>query len=37
MKRIIIVFDNTMATTVFGPMDIFCQAGRLWNRVNGVE
>ncbi len=23
-----------MATTIFGPMDIFNQAGRLWNRVN---
>jgi len=23
-----------MATTVFGPMDIFNQAGRLWNRVH---
>ena len=38
MKHIVIVvFDNTMATTVFGPMDIFYQAGRLWNRVNGIE
>lgn len=25
---------NSMATTIFGPMDIFNQAGRLWNRVN---
>lgn len=24
---------NTMATTVFGPMDVFNQAGRLWNRL----
>jgi transcriptional regulator GlxA family with amidase domain len=24
---------NTMATTLIGPMDIFNQAGRLWNRV----
>ncbi len=24
---------NTMATTIFGPMDILNQAGRLWNRV----
>ncbi len=23
-----------MATTIFGPMDIFNQAGRLWNRVS---
>lgn len=25
---------NAMATTVFGPMDILNQAGRLWNRVH---
>ncbi|BBO88925.1 GlxA family transcriptional regulator [Desulfosarcina ovata] len=24
---------NAMATTLFGPMDIFNQAGRLWNRL----
>ena len=24
-----------MATTIFGPMDILNQAGRLWNRVRG--
>ena len=24
---------NSMATTIFGPMDILNQAGRLWNRV----
>jgi len=24
---------NAMATTIFGPMDILNQAGRLWNRV----
>ena len=34
---VILAFDNTMATTIFGPMDILCQAGRLWNRVNGVK
>ena len=25
---------NSMATTIFGPMDILNQAGRLWNRVS---
>lgn len=24
---------NSMASTLFGPMDIFNQAGRLWNRL----
>ncbi|MFA5904741.1 MAG: helix-turn-helix domain-containing protein [Desulfobacula sp.] len=33
-KVTIIGFYNSMATTIFGPMDIFNQAGRLWNRVN---
>ncbi len=28
---------NTMATTIFGPMDILNQAGRLWNRVSNQE
>jgi len=27
---------NSMATTVFGPMDILNQAGRLWNRLAGT-
>ena len=27
---------NAMATTVFGPMDILNQAGRLWNRLAGT-
>jgi len=35
MKKITILgLYNSMATTIFGPMDIFNQAGRLWNRVN---
>ena len=25
---------NSMATTIFGPMDILNQAGRLWNRID---
>lgn len=34
MKKVTILAPyNTMATTIFGPMDIFNQAGRLWNRV----
>ena len=35
MKKVTILGTyNTMATTIFGPMDILNQAGRLWNRVN---
>ena len=35
MKKVTILGTyNTMATTLFGPMDILNQAGRLWNRVN---
>jgi len=35
MKKITILGTyNTMATTIFGPMDILNQAGRLWNRVH---
>ena len=35
MKKVTILGSyNTMATTIFGPMDILNQAGRLWNRVN---
>jgi transcriptional regulator GlxA family with amidase domain len=34
MKKVSILgFHNSMATTIFGPMDIFNQAGRLWQRV----
>ena len=34
MKKVTILGShNTMATTIFGPMDILNQAGRLWNRV----
>ena len=33
MKRVTILAPyNTMATTIFGPMDILNQAGRLWNQ-----
>ncbi len=34
MKKVTILgLHNSMATTIFGPMDILNQAGRLWNRV----
>jgi hypothetical protein len=34
MKKVTILgLDDSLATTLFGPMDIFNQAGRLWNRV----
>lgn len=34
MKKVTIFAPyNTMATTLFGPMDILNQAGRLWNRI----
>jgi len=34
MKKVTILgLHNSMATTIFGPMDIFSQAGRLWNRL----
>ncbi|MHB8067248.1 MAG: GlxA family transcriptional regulator [Desulfobaccales bacterium] len=34
-KRVTILgLYNSMATTIFGPMDIFNQAGRLWNQVS---
>ncbi|THB75001.1 MAG: helix-turn-helix domain-containing protein [Desulfobacteraceae bacterium] len=34
-KAVVLGCINTMATTVFGPMDILNQAGRLWARVHG--
>lgn len=37
MKRVTILgLHNSMATTIFGPMDILNQAGRLWNRVTNT-
>ncbi len=37
MKKVTILgLYNTMATTIFGPMDILNQAGRLWNRVSNA-
>ncbi len=38
MKKVTILgLYNTMATTIFGPMDILNQAGRLWNRVSKCQ
>ena len=38
MKKVTILgLHNSMATTIFGPMDILNQAGRLWNRLNRTE
>jgi transcriptional regulator GlxA family with amidase domain len=37
MKKItILAIHNTIATTVMGPMDIFFQAGQLWNHIQGI-
>ncbi len=37
MKKVTILgLYNSMATTIFGPMDILNQAGRLWNRVTKI-
>jgi transcriptional regulator GlxA family with amidase domain len=33
IKVTLVGFYNSMATTIFGPMDILNQAGRLWNRL----
>ena len=38
MKKVTILgLYNSMASTIFGPMDIFNQVGRLWNRVNQFQ
>ena len=38
MKKIaILAMYNTMASTIIGPMDIFYQAGVLWNYFNGQK
>ena len=35
MKNVIILaMNNTMASTVIGPLDVFYQAGTLWNYFN---
>lgn len=36
MKKVtILAMVNTMATTIIGPMDVFYQAGVMWNYFNG--
>ncbi|MBN1380605.1 MAG: helix-turn-helix domain-containing protein [Deltaproteobacteria bacterium] len=37
MRKItILAIHKTIATTVMGPMDIFFQAGQLWNHIRGI-
>ena len=36
-KITILAMHNTMASTVIGPMDVFYQAGVMWNHFNGQE
>ncbi len=38
MKRVtILALERTMASTVTGPLDIFGQAGVLWNQIGGLD
>ncbi|MBI4776658.1 MAG: GlxA family transcriptional regulator [Deltaproteobacteria bacterium] len=38
MKKVtILAMHNAMASTITGPMDIFYQAGVMWNHFNGQE
>jgi transcriptional regulator GlxA family with amidase domain len=38
VKRVtILALNRTMASTVTGPMDIFSQAGVLWNQISGFD
>jgi transcriptional regulator GlxA family with amidase domain len=37
MKKItLLALHNTIATTLLGPMDVFFQAGQLWNHIHGL-
>ncbi|MEW5736878.1 MAG: GlxA family transcriptional regulator [Thermodesulfobacteriota bacterium] len=36
-KVVVLALDNTLASTVMGPMDIFSQAGVLYNRIVGAD
>lgn len=37
MKKIaLLALHNTIATTLLGPMDVFFQAGQLWNYIHGL-
>lgn len=33
----ILALERTMASTVTGPLDIFSQAGVLWNQIGGLD
>ncbi len=38
MKKVIILAsEDCLFSTVGGPMDIFLQAGMLWNGIQGIE
>jgi transcriptional regulator GlxA family with amidase domain len=37
MKVTILTLYNTTGTSVMGPMDVFFQAGKLWNYINGLK
>lgn len=37
MKKVALLgLHNTIATTLLGPMDVFFQAGQLWNYIHGI-
>jgi transcriptional regulator GlxA family with amidase domain len=36
IKITILAIRNTIATTVSGPMDVFVQAGQLWNHIHDI-
>lgn len=37
MKTVtILAMQNTMASVIIGPMDVFAQAGVMWNHLNGI-
>jgi transcriptional regulator GlxA family with amidase domain len=38
MKKVtVLAMHNTMASTVIGPVDVFYQAGVMWNYFNGQK
>ncbi len=38
MKKVtVLAMHDTMASTIIGPMDVFYQAGVLWNHFNGQK
>jgi hypothetical protein len=32
----ILAIHNTIASTVFGPMDVFALTGQIWNHIQGI-